>query len=310
MDSSEALKDLIEIRELLKSGDISPSYASEALQTKRGEVIPPHISVDPESENSQLKSFLVNFNVNNFADCTVIINSDNSSNQFIECAGDKGLINEIGLRLDSDSFFFRGTDEFESLEVPYKLLHETMELDSMFYTVLTLTSSTHFRPSSFHILCDIIMDLIRLYNLKSKPVFNDFFESVIVDLNRLMSELNNDPEKIYMYKFNHLDSLFGNIGMSSVLELSDCIVSTLQKFYGDNAGIFKISLTVFIVVTERNDQPGGLEYSEKGLNFLYRGIVLPYTCMGIPYETGSTVYTIFEKIFMINSYHAVENHFE
>ena len=128
-----------------------------------------------ESHNI-IKSFLITFNVNNFSDFTVLFVNKSDNIEVIEYAGDENIYKEFNYLIESDRSFYKDIEKIKINSDKFRLLYESMEIQNSTYIILTITESELYKPSKFHMLADIIMEIIRCTDKSHDSVFNDLFE--------------------------------------------------------------------------------------------------------------------------------------
>ena len=235
------------------------------------------------------------------AEATVLIRYRDDKCLIIEKSGAEPYTGYISELLEGDRYFYKNTDRLEYRGRQQKIFFETMTTEKASYTLLTMSESSFFRPSRFHILSDILMDIIRSGDVILKPLYSDLFEDVIVEINSLLAAESKSIGPITLFKFEYIPDFIKNIGIVSLIELSNSILHRLNDHFREEAFIFRISIARFLIFF-RNDKNGYdtfLEYQKKGkLDFSYRGIVLPHHHFRINYQEGDTVYNLFEKIYI------------
>jgi len=299
INTNPYLDELIKIRGSLHNNELEINDVEKKIISFRNEL---NNLLHSTSENtySLIKSFFITFNIQNFSNITILFSTIKNKINILESAGDNDLIDIIQNYLsDQNINFYTQLEKIIIQGKSYKLFYENMMTERGNYTILSLTESIYFRASRFHILSDIIMDLIRAGDSGSKPVFNDIFENIIVEINRFIANFENVKPLIYMFKFEYIPDFFQNIGLPSVIELSDSIYRKLTEKFAGDYGIFRISLVKFLIITENNQiSINNMERQIKNgkLNFLFKGIVLPYHITLIPFISGQTIYDLFEDL--------------
>ncbi len=299
-DEMSILKQAIEIRDLFNNNDITIAEASQNLR----ELIKERDFLllnekKPVEKYTHFKSMLVTYNNANFADATLLINVSETDYEIISFAGNDDLLNNVYALMDQDRFFYKTFDKLNTGGKAYRLLHESMTTDEGIYSVLTLSESPFMRGSSFHILCDIIMDLIKINSYSSQPVHYDFFEELSVEINSYLTK-NIIPGQVksFIFNFKNITYFFENMGFSLILELSSDIEKKLVSLFSANTGVFRISLSMFLVINKGEIQENEMfeKYCQGKVDFSIRGIILPYTCTYIDCERETGSYTILQKI--------------
>ena len=86
--------------------------------------------------------------------------------------------------------------------------------------------------------------------------------------------------------------------------MSHHIKQKLIELFGKDASIIRLSLSSYVVVASRKD--GEEDYGEMitktRINFSFKGIVLPYTVIQVPYKKEHSIYDIFENVNLLNNY--------
>ncbi len=251
-----------------------------------------------------VKSFMVTFNVSNFSDLTILFINNKDKVQIVEYAGSEFLLAEFRSQIETDRIFYKDTDNFKIKGEKYNCYYESMENNKGIYTILTITESVFFKPSKFHMLCDILMDIIRSADISRNSIFNDLFEDTEIRINSYINTENiHDPE-IYLFKFENIYDFFLKMGLEIIIELSETIEKKLIEVFGDKSSIFRFTLSEFIVITS-GKFPVGNKFSDLNncnvLDFNYKGIVLQHRCIKIPFAVSQSIYDIFENIYLINN---------
>lgn len=289
-----------EVRDLLNNNDITIAEASQNLKELIAErdILLSDAKMTIEKYTA-VKSMLVVYNTSNFTDATLLINSSETGYKVIDFAGDESLIIKVYALMEQDNFFYRNLDKLNISGRSYRLLHESMNTDEGTYSVITLSESSFMRASSFHILCDIVMDLIKMSSYSSQPIHYDFFEELSIEINSYISKTEN-PEEVNacVFGFRHINHFFKNMGFSHILELSSDIKSKLNSIFGVDAGVFRISLSMFLVINRGASEGESMlgKCCEGKIDFSIRGIILPYTCTYIDCKRETSSYTILQKI--------------
>lgn len=299
-DEINILKRALEARDLFNNNDVTILEASQNLR----ELIQERDSLLlneklPAEKYTHLKSMFVVYNNANFSDATLLINISEISYEIINFAGNDDLLNNIYNLMDQDRFFYKTLEQLNIGGKTYRLLHESMNTDEGTYSVITLSESPFMRGSSFHIFCDIIMDLIKMNSYSSQPIHYDFFEELSVEINSYLSKNVAPGEvKACIFNFRHIGHFFKNMGFSLILELSSDIEKKLASLFSVNSSIFRISLSMFLVINKGEIQENTMfeECCKGKIDFNIRGIILPYTCTYIDCERETSSYTVLQKI--------------
>lgn len=299
-DEKNILDRAVEMRDLLKDNDITIAEASHNLK----ELISERDILLTEKKitggkYTPLKSLFVVYNRANFADATLLVNASEENYEIIDYAGDDNLLSSIYDLIDQDRFFYRDLGKIDINGRSYQLLYESMNTDGGTYSVITLSESALMRGSSFHILCDIVMDLIKMESYSPEPIHYDFLETLSVGINSYLSKIESTDEIIAsVFSFSHINHFFKKMGFSLILEISSDIENKLSSIFGANAGIFQVSLSMFLVITGVESQKHAMLEKCRGskIDFSTRGIVLPYACIDIDCERETSSYTILQKI--------------
>lgn len=295
---TELIDRLTELRDDLQYGKLKVDDALKQLDNTRDAL--DSISVPMTGSNNIIRSLLVSFNISNMAEATVLLRYRDDKYHAIEYAGASPYTEELGEMLNSDPYFYRNTDRLEVKGRQQKIYYETMTTEKATYTLLTISESVFFRPSRFHMLSDILMDIIRSGDVILKPLYNDLFEDVVVDINGFLAMGDKSISRIILFRFEYITEFVENIGIVSLIELSDSILNRLNELFREEASIFRISLARFLIFfrNAKNGYDNFLEYQKRGkLDFSYRGIVLPHHHLQISYSQDDTVYDLFEKLF-------------
>lgn len=287
-----------ESRDLLTNDDIPISEAVSALnqyKTSAAELIP----VKKNGSFSSLKSFLAVFNLNNFADLTILMFTDKSGYRVLENAGNEALFRSFIDLMAQDSRFYVGVEKVKMTGNSFKIFHETMDMGDASYKIITFTESSFFRPTSFHILCDIVMDMIKLIKHRPSQSYYDFFENLSVEINSFFTKTSPiGPGIAYLFTFDQIINFFKNSGLSMILEFSAEIESRLASLFVYRSGIFRLTLSRFLVITDLDgdNEKKFQKCIEKKADFILRGVVLPYACSAVKFGEERNAYSILEKI--------------
>jgi len=293
------LERIAESRDLLRNKDITITDASAALNEYKS-MVSELISGQKGYERCSLaKSLLIVFNLNNFSELTVVIFTDKDGFRVIDYAGEESLLSSLAGLMNEDSRFYADTEIVEIKGRNYKIFNESMNMGDFNCLIITITESAYFRPSSFHILCDLILDIVKLIKYRPSQAYHDFFESISVDINSFLAKtLPGSPGAAYLFTFDQIIHFFKNTGFTLILELSADIESRLASLFSNKTGIFRISLSRFLVIPDEDcDNKKSFQMClERKADFIFRGIVLPYTCSSIIFGRERSAYSILEKI--------------
>ncbi|HPS57611.1 MAG TPA: hypothetical protein PK514_05840 [Spirochaetota bacterium] len=299
MDSITELTDkLTELRDELQYGKLPVDAALAGLEKTRDALS--SITVPGSKSNNIMRSFLVNFNVSNMAEATILIRYRDGKHHVIEHSGAAPYTDHLAEMLEEDPYFYRNTDRLEIRGRQQKIYFESMTTEKASYTLLTMSESAFFRPSRFHMLSDIMMDIIRSGDVIFRPLYNDLFEDVVVDISGFIALEKNSISQVILFRFEYITDIIENIGIVSLIGLSDSIRDRLNDLFKEEASIFRISLARFLIFFRnvKNGYDNFLEYQKRGkLDFSYRGIVLPHHHFKISHTENDTVYDLFENIF-------------
>ncbi len=297
----EQLAGLLEIKDSIQNNNFDPDKVKDLL--KEIDSIPINKSLNIAAEKSNLiKSFLITFNINNFSDFTVLFITSADNMRIIECAGSELLLNEFQNLILADNKFYKEIDRIKFKENSFRIFFESMENDNGVYTVLTVTESVFFKPSKFHMLCDILMDIIRSADMSRGSIFNDLFEDTVIGISSFISDNKISDSEFYLFKFENIYDFFLKMGLEIIIELSETIKKRLTEVFGDKSAIFRFSLSEYIVIVAGDLLPDhkSLDLNNSNiLDFVYKGIVLKHRCIKIPYKNDQSIYDIFENIFLI-----------
>ncbi len=297
-NKKELLEKASEIRHLLKNNDITLAEASQNIKELK-------VKADAFAKDnntgyySDIKSLLVIYNLANFSDLTLIINSSVNEFKIIDYAGDENLYKEIYSLTEQDIYFFKNIEKTDISGKSYILFHESMNTETGVYTVITLSESQLMKPSRFHILCDILMDLIIMNHYNPRPIHFDFFETLSVEINSYLTKTGSFKSfNAYVFSFNHITHFFRNIEFALITELSSDIEKKLISLFGTGTGFFRLSLSMFLVIAEKESgaDPVYEKIRDGKMDIILRGIVLPYTSMKLTCDSETSSYTILHKI--------------
>jgi len=288
-----------EFRDLLKNNDITPAEASRNLKTLKSEAENFFSNNFNNGKYSDIKSLLVIYNLENFSDLTLIYSSSAEEFKIIDYAGDNKLLEDISSLIEQDVNFFKNLEKTDIAGKLYTLFHESMNTETGVYTVITLSESQLMKPSRFHILCDIVMDLIKMYQYNPRPVHFDFFETLSVEINSYLTKTGSFKSfNAYVFSFSHITHFFRNMAFALITELSSDIEKKLSSLFGSDKGIFRISLSIFLVIAEKESGADSVyeQIKDGKVDFILRGIVLPYTSIKLICDSNTSSYTVLQKI--------------
>ncbi len=302
-NNDELLAGLIEKKDLIQNNNYDPAQLTQYF--KEIESIPSGKSLKSVNEKSNLiKSFFITFNANNFSDFTVLFINSSDNTRIIEYAGIELIYDEFRYLINADPAFYKEIERIKFKENSYRIFFESMENDNGIYTILTITESVFFKPSKFHMLCDILMEIVRSADMSRGSIYNDLFEDTVVGISSFISSNNITESEFYLFKFENIYDFFLKMGLEIIIELSETIKKILKEFFGDRAAIFRFSLSEYIVITPDDFLPGSKSLdlnNSNSLYFVYKGIILKHLCIKIPYQNDHSIYDIFENIFNIDN---------
>lgn len=255
-------------------------------------------------KSSILKSFIITFNVSNFSDLTALIITSSDNVRIIEYAGSELLLFELKSLIETQKMFYKDIDNIKVKGDNFKVFYESMENDSGIYTIITFTESIFFKPSKFHMLSDILMDIIRSTDMSGNSVYNDLFENTEVGINSYIDANKMNNSELYFFKFENIYDFFVQMGLEIIIELSETIKKKLTEVFSDKSLIFRFSFSEYIVILSgsfaANNKFSDLNDSNF-LDFSFKGISLHHRCIKIPYNSNQSVYDIFENIYLLNN---------
>jgi len=203
----ELLDELFETKYSIQNNDFNSEKTKRILQ-KIDLTIKKNCLSPGTNKNNIIKSLLITFNVSNFSDLTVLFISTFDKVSIIEYAGNAYLLNEFNSLIENDKKFYKSIDTIRIKENNFRILFESMENDKGIYTILTITESLFFKPSKFHMLGDILMEIIRSTDMSSDSVFNDLFEDTAIGINSYISQNNITDSDFYLFKFENIYDFF------------------------------------------------------------------------------------------------------
>ncbi|PKL18347.1 MAG: hypothetical protein CVV49_06495 [Spirochaetae bacterium HGW-Spirochaetae-5] len=296
------LSQLNGIRSSIRDNNFNRSNISGLLKEAESE-ISSLITINPGTDNSLIKNLIVTFNIKNFSDFTMLFVIKSGQMQIIESAGSDFILDEFNLLHKTDIEFYKNTESLKIKGNSYRIFYESMEIEKGVYTILTITESVFFKPSKFHMLSDIIMDIVRSTAVSRVSMYNDLFEDTVIGINSYLSTTDVVDSEFYLFKFENIYDFFLKMGLEIIIELSEAIKIKLTEVFGENASIFRFSLSEYIViapsVTSQQIRFSDLN-NRNVIDFSYKGVVLQHRCIKIPHENKS-IYDIFETIFIINN---------
>jgi hypothetical protein len=298
-NKNDIMEKAAEIRDLLKNNDIKLSEASQSLKELKSDAYIFFKDNNIPGKYSDIKSLLVIYNTANFSDLTLIIHSSIDEFKITDYAGDDNLFKNISSLINQDINFFRNLEKTDVSGKLYRILHESMNTAAGQYSIVTLSESQFMKPSSFHILCDIVMDLIKIYQYSPQPIHYDFFESLSVDINSYLTKTGSFKSfNAYVFSFSNFARFFKNIPFSLITELSSDVEKKLISLFGYDTGVFRISLSMFLVIAENESGADSVyeEIRDGKMDFILRGIVLPYTSTRLTCDSETSSYTVLQKI--------------
>ena len=168
----EQLAGLLETKDSIQNNNFDPDKVKDLLKRMDSILLDKSLNIADQKSNL-IKSFLITFNINNFSDFTVLFIASDDDSRLIEYAGNELILNEFQNLIQADNKFYKEIDRIKFKENSFRIFFESMENDNGVYTVLTVTESVFFKPSKFHMLCDILMDIIRSTDKSRGSIFND-----------------------------------------------------------------------------------------------------------------------------------------
>ena len=261
------------------------------------------ITMNSGTGNSLIKNLIVTFNIKNFSDFTMLFVKKEGQMQIIESAGSDFILDEFNLLHETDIEFYKNIESLKIKDNSYRIFYESMEIEKGVYTILTVTESVFFKPSKFHMLSDIIMDIVRSTAVSRVSMYNDLFEDTVIGINSYLSTTDVVDSEFYLFKFENIYDFFLKMGLEIIIELSEAIKIKLTEVFGENASIFRFSLSEYIVIAPSvvSQQIRFSDLNNRNvIDFSYKGVVLQHRCIKIPHENKS-IYDIFETIFKINN---------
>jgi hypothetical protein len=123
------------------------------------------------NKSNIFKSLFITFNLSNFSDITFILNPSSDKINIIEYAGDEILLNEFNVLIESDNQFFKNMDSIKIKNAKYRLYYESLNFNDTVYILLSISESDLFKQEKFHILCNIIFDIIKYTYTSNETIF-------------------------------------------------------------------------------------------------------------------------------------------
>ena len=103
----------------------------------------------------------------------------------------------------------------------------------------------------------------------------------------------------------YINEFLKKIGLVTIIEMSDTIKEKLIELFGNDAYVIRLSLSSYVVISENSSKEDikiNKFINKNKIDFIYKGIVLPYTVIQIPYENGHSSYDIFESVYHLDNY--------
>lgn len=304
MDNARNLiEDVSELKENISNEYISPEEAISRIREMESS-IKSSIKLSGAGKYGALKSLMITFNVSNFSDMTVFFAVKGTNCMIIERTGDTFLCGKVEEFLEDAPGFYRDLERIEIGGEYYRLFFESMTTDDTIYTVMSLTTSSSFRSTRFHILCDLLMDYIRSAKEDRRGLFNDLFDDIMIDLTRFISVSDENEPVVFFFRYEYISAFFTRIGLATIIEMSGHIKQKLIELFGNEAAIIRLSLSSYVVVLPGNAGITDLNKftTRNRINFIFKGIVLPYTVVQVPYKKENSIYDIFENVYLLNNY--------
>jgi hypothetical protein len=299
----ELFAELCEIKNQIKGNNYLIDQTNSSIKKIESE-LRNSAAFDIGETSNIIKSFLVTFNVSNFSDFTVLFVTVSDELKIMEYAGSEFLLDEFNRLIETEKTFYRDVDSIKVKGDSFRIYFESMENDNGKYTILTFTESPYFKPSLFHMLSDILMDIIRSTNMAHDSIFNDLFEETAIGINSYIAANSIADSEFYLFKFENIYDFFLKMGLEIIIELSETIKKKLTEIFGNQSHIFRYSLSEYIVVSSAEVSHDN-KFSDLNncntLYFDYKGIVLKHSCIKIPFKKNQSVYDIFETIYLIDN---------
>ena len=300
MEKEELLSELEEI----KNSIINKSFNLEQVENsllKIEESLDKTPKFNAAYKFNILKSLLITFNLTNLSDIVLVLDQSSDILNIFEYAGDEVLLNEFKVLMDSDNQFFKNMDSIKIKNNNYHIFYETLNFNDNVYTILSMSESAFFKPEKFHILCNIVFDIIKYIHTPDETVSIDLFEGTIVDINNYINDNMISDSELFLFTFNKIYDSFNTMDLRIMLNISESIKEQLKIIFEHKAAIFRFSLSEYIVIPEKDYIP---TYTISDLNnineikFIYKGVVLQHGCTKISFGDQS-IYNIFENIYDI-----------
>jgi len=304
MDNASSLIDEIdEIKESIVNDYLSPEQAINRLSAIENRINTVSQKITEEKVNA-LKSLMIIFNITNFSDMSILFSINNSDFLIIEESGDQMLCGKITEFIKDDPDFFKGIEKIEIGGEYYRLFSESMTTDDAVFTLISLSLSQNFRSTRFHILCDIVMDYVKSFRIKRRGMYTDLFDFTVIELTKFISLFEEHEPVVFFFRYEYISEFFNKIGLATIIQMSHHIKYKLIELFGNDASIIRLSLSSYVVVASHKD--GGEDYGDMitktRINFSFKGIVLPYTVIQVPYKKEHSIYDIFENVNLLNNY--------
>lgn len=299
----ELLTELYEIKYAIGNNNYNAEHAESVLR-KIDSMMSGRNILDLKVKSSIIKSLMINFNISNFSDLTALLHISKDRAEVVEYAGNHSLLSELNTLLDNQNLFYKDLDSISIKGDNFKVFYESMENDNGIYTVITFTESFFFKPSKFHMLCDILMDLIRSARMSENSVYNDLFENMEIGINSRIESGGLNNAEFYLFRFDNINDLFNEMGLELIIELFESIKRKITEITGSGSVIIRFTLSEYIVVkagiSAADKMPPMI--NDSGLSDInFKGIALQCSCMKIPYGENKSVYDLFENIYLLNN---------
>ncbi|HOP28486.1 MAG TPA: hypothetical protein P5120_00590 [Spirochaetota bacterium] len=251
-----------------------------------------------------LKSLMIIFNITNFSDITILFSKNDSGVIIHEESGDPLLCSIIEEIVQDNPDFYKGLEKIEIRGIYYTIFSESLNTGSTVYTLISLTLSRNFRPTRFHILSDLVMDYIKSSHEIRKGMYNDLFDYTVIELTKFISLFENNEPVVFFFRYEYISEFFNKIGLATIIEISHHIKHKLTELFGKEVSIIRLSLSSYVVVATRDN--GDIDFggmlTKNRINFSFKGILLPYTVVQVPYKKENSIYDIFENVNLLNNY--------
>jgi len=302
-DPKRLIEEIYDLKESINNESISPDQAIAGLNDyeSRCKTVTPE--TDHEKANA-LKSLMIIFNITNFSDMTILFSTNDSNIEIVEESGDPLLCHIFKEYIKDDPDFFKGLEKFETGGSYYNLFSESMTTDYDVYTLLSLTLSRNFRSTRFHILSDIVMDYIKSSREARKGIYNDLFDYTVIELTKFISRFEDNEPVVFFFRYEYISEFFNKIGLATIIEMSHHIKYKLTELFGSDVSVIRLSLSSYVAVAARKegDSDFGVMITRNRINFSFKGILLPYTVVQVPYKKENSIYDIFENVNLLNNY--------